>query len=157
MKCQLDYGPVAFRFMSHYPICFNFWLLSLSTLIVFFFLLQGAKEEAKTEETEKEKLCELKQHKKIIDKGKPDDVMPGRKSVNVSVGRVRSKIWFNPRPVTGVIRFNPVIFSELDARLLGVGTVLKFSTTYVATFPPLGIFCCVASGHEALTSSETDL
>ena len=45
-----------------------------------FFLLQGAKEEAKTEETEKEKLCELKQHKKIIDKGKPDDVMPGRKA-----------------------------------------------------------------------------
>ena len=45
---------------------------------------QAAKDEAKPEEAEKEKFCDMKQHKKIIDKGKPDDVMPGRKNANVS-------------------------------------------------------------------------
>lgn len=46
---------------------------------------QATKEEAKAEEAEKEKLCEMKQHKKILDKGKPDDVMPGRKNATVSL------------------------------------------------------------------------
>ena len=48
---------------------------------------QAAKDEAKPEEAEKEKFCDMKQHKKIIDKGKPDDVMPGRKNANVSAVR----------------------------------------------------------------------
>jgi len=39
------------------------------------------KEEVK-EEPEKERLCEMKQHKKVLDKGKPDDVMPARKNVH---------------------------------------------------------------------------
>ncbi|XP_037094040.1 ubiquitin domain-containing protein UBFD1-like [Pollicipes pollicipes] len=43
---------------------------------------KSSKEEAKAEEPDKEKLCEMKQHKKILDKGKPDDVMPGNRNIN---------------------------------------------------------------------------
>ncbi|XP_077173204.1 ubiquitin domain-containing protein UBFD1 [Paroedura picta] len=39
----------------------------------------AAQQEVKSEETKKEPLCRQKQHRKVLDKGKPDDVMPSVK------------------------------------------------------------------------------
>ncbi|XP_066496598.1 ubiquitin domain-containing protein UBFD1 [Tiliqua scincoides] len=36
----------------------------------------AAQQEVKSEETKKEPLCRQKQHRKVLDKGKPEDVMP---------------------------------------------------------------------------------
>ncbi|KAH0631712.1 hypothetical protein JD844_019462, partial [Phrynosoma platyrhinos] len=41
----------------------------------------AAQQEVKSEETKKEPLCRQKQHRKVLDKGKPDDVMPSVKGV----------------------------------------------------------------------------
>nr|XP_056708508.1 ubiquitin domain-containing protein UBFD1-like [Euleptes europaea] len=41
----------------------------------------AAQQEVKSEETKKELLCRQKQHRKVLDKGKPDDVMPSVKGV----------------------------------------------------------------------------
>ncbi|XP_074136474.1 ubiquitin domain-containing protein UBFD1 isoform X3 [Sminthopsis crassicaudata] len=39
----------------------------------------AAQQEAKAEESKKEPLCRQKQHRKVLDKGKPEDVMPSVK------------------------------------------------------------------------------
>ncbi|XP_034987572.1 ubiquitin domain-containing protein UBFD1 isoform X1 [Zootoca vivipara] len=39
----------------------------------------AAQQEVKSEETKKEPLCRQKQHRKVLDKGKPEDVMPSVK------------------------------------------------------------------------------
>ncbi|KAM9305009.1 LOW QUALITY PROTEIN: ubiquitin domain-containing protein UBFD1 [Gastrophryne carolinensis] len=39
------------------------------------------QQEVKEEENKKEPLCRQKQHRKVLDKGKPDDVMPSLKGV----------------------------------------------------------------------------
>ncbi|XP_075756056.1 ubiquitin domain-containing protein UBFD1 isoform X2 [Pelodiscus sinensis] len=39
----------------------------------------AAQQEVKTEENKKEPLCRQKQHRKVLDKGKPEDVMPSVK------------------------------------------------------------------------------
>ncbi|XP_018094697.1 ubiquitin domain-containing protein UBFD1 [Xenopus laevis] len=39
------------------------------------------QQEVKEEENKKEPLCKQKQHRKVLDKGKPDDVMPSLKGV----------------------------------------------------------------------------
>ncbi|XP_006013429.1 ubiquitin domain-containing protein UBFD1 isoform X1 [Latimeria chalumnae] len=39
------------------------------------------QQEVKAEENKKEPLCRQKQHRKVLDKGKPDDVMPSIKGV----------------------------------------------------------------------------
>nr|XP_055046069.1 ubiquitin domain-containing protein UBFD1 isoform X1 [Misgurnus anguillicaudatus] len=39
------------------------------------------QQEVKAEENKKEPLCRQKQHRKVLDKGKPDDVMPSVKGV----------------------------------------------------------------------------
>ncbi|XP_015149981.2 ubiquitin domain-containing protein UBFD1 [Gallus gallus] len=41
----------------------------------------AAQQEGKAEESKKEPLCRQKQHRKVLDKGKPDDVMPSIKGV----------------------------------------------------------------------------
>ncbi|XP_069725937.1 ubiquitin domain-containing protein UBFD1 isoform X2 [Phaenicophaeus curvirostris] len=41
----------------------------------------AAQQEVKAEENKKEPLCRQKQHRKVLDKGKPDDVMPSVKGV----------------------------------------------------------------------------
>ncbi|XP_031462418.1 ubiquitin domain-containing protein UBFD1 [Phasianus colchicus] len=41
----------------------------------------AAQQEGKVEECKKEPLCRQKQHRKVLDKGKPDDVMPSIKGV----------------------------------------------------------------------------
>ncbi|XP_072838899.2 ubiquitin domain-containing protein UBFD1 [Pogona vitticeps] len=41
----------------------------------------AVQQEVKSEETKKEPLCRQKQHRKVLDKGKPDDVMPSVKGV----------------------------------------------------------------------------
>uniref|UniRef100_A0A8C3KZZ5 Ubiquitin family domain containing 1 n=1 Tax=Chrysolophus pictus TaxID=9089 RepID=A0A8C3KZZ5_CHRPC len=41
----------------------------------------AAQQEGKVEESKKEPLCRQKQHRKVLDKGKPDDVMPSIKGV----------------------------------------------------------------------------
>uniref|UniRef100_A0A8D0DTR5 Ubiquitin family domain containing 1 n=1 Tax=Salvator merianae TaxID=96440 RepID=A0A8D0DTR5_SALMN len=41
----------------------------------------AAQQEVKSEETKKEPLCRQKQHRKVLDKGKPEDVMPSIKGV----------------------------------------------------------------------------
>uniref|UniRef100_A0A8D0GZA7 Ubiquitin family domain containing 1 n=1 Tax=Sphenodon punctatus TaxID=8508 RepID=A0A8D0GZA7_SPHPU len=40
---------------------------------------EAAQTEVKAEESKKEPLCRQKQHRKVLDKGKPDDVMPSVK------------------------------------------------------------------------------
>uniref|UniRef100_A0A8V5FMX6 Uncharacterized protein n=1 Tax=Melopsittacus undulatus TaxID=13146 RepID=A0A8V5FMX6_MELUD len=40
---------------------------------------EAAQQEVKAEENKKEPLCRQKQHRKVLDKGKPDDVMPSVK------------------------------------------------------------------------------
>ncbi|NXB15947.1 UBFD1 protein, partial [Rhagologus leucostigma] len=42
---------------------------------------EAAQQEVKAEENKKEPLCRQKQHRKVLDKGKPDDVMPSVKGV----------------------------------------------------------------------------
>uniref|UniRef100_A0A7M4EXT1 Ubiquitin family domain containing 1 n=1 Tax=Crocodylus porosus TaxID=8502 RepID=A0A7M4EXT1_CROPO len=42
---------------------------------------EAAQPEVKAEESKKEPLCRQKQHRKVLDKGKPDDVMPSVKGV----------------------------------------------------------------------------
>ncbi|XP_035575683.2 LOW QUALITY PROTEIN: ubiquitin domain-containing protein UBFD1-like [Canis lupus dingo] len=39
----------------------------------------AAQQDAKAEENKKEPLCRQKQHRKVLDKGKPEDVMPSAK------------------------------------------------------------------------------
>ncbi|KAM6423622.1 ubiquitin domain-containing protein UBFD1 [Liasis olivaceus] len=41
----------------------------------------ATQQEVKSEETKKEPLCRQKQHRKVLDKGKPEDVMPSVKGV----------------------------------------------------------------------------
>ncbi|NXJ09472.1 UBFD1 protein, partial [Odontophorus gujanensis] len=41
----------------------------------------ATQQEGKAEESKKEPLCRQKQHRKVLDKGKPDDVMPSIKGV----------------------------------------------------------------------------
>ncbi|KAF2985605.1 hypothetical protein EK904_005115 [Melospiza melodia maxima] len=42
---------------------------------------EAAQQDVKAEENKKEPLCRQKQHRKVLDKGKPDDVMPSVKGV----------------------------------------------------------------------------
>ncbi|NWX35534.1 UBFD1 protein, partial [Notiomystis cincta] len=42
---------------------------------------EAAQQEVKAEENKKEPLCRQKQHRKVLDKGKPEDVMPSVKGV----------------------------------------------------------------------------
>ncbi|MEE6498117.1 hypothetical protein FKM82_002978 [Ascaphus truei] len=42
---------------------------------------ETAQQEVKEEESKKEPLCRQKQHRKVLDKGKPDDVLPSLKGV----------------------------------------------------------------------------
>ncbi|XP_024073620.1 ubiquitin domain-containing protein UBFD1 [Terrapene carolina triunguis] len=42
---------------------------------------EAAQQEVKSEENKKEPLCRQKQHRKVLDKGKPEDVMPSVKGV----------------------------------------------------------------------------
>ncbi|XP_004856003.1 ubiquitin domain-containing protein UBFD1 isoform X1 [Heterocephalus glaber] len=42
---------------------------------------EAAQQDAKAEENKKEPLCRQKQHRKVLDKGKPEDVMPSVKGV----------------------------------------------------------------------------
>jgi hypothetical protein len=85
-------------------------------------------KEEEVKETQKESLCQQKQHKKVLEKGPPDDVMPGIKNVkevlppcpisgmlNKSGGKVRltfklelDQVWIGTKERTQKLPLNSV-------------------------------------------------
>ncbi|KAM9744807.1 ubiquitin domain-containing protein UBFD1 [Menidia menidia] len=53
------------------------------------------QQEVKAEENKKEPLCKQKQHRKVLDKGKPDDIMPGIKGAKERLPTVPLAGMFN--------------------------------------------------------------
>ncbi|KAM4530035.1 ubiquitin domain-containing protein UBFD1 [Odontesthes bonariensis] len=53
------------------------------------------QQEVKAEENKKEPLCRQKQHRKVLDKGKPDDILPGIKGAKERLPTVPLSGMFN--------------------------------------------------------------
>lgn len=94
----------------------------------------AAQQDAKAEENKKEPLCRQKQHRKVLDKGKPEDVMPSVKGAqerlptvplsgmyNKSGGKVRltfkleqDQLWIGTK---GTVVLSPPLASQHPACL----------------------------------------
>ncbi|XP_063200096.1 ubiquitin domain-containing protein UBFD1 isoform X2 [Chroicocephalus ridibundus] len=91
---------------------------------------EAAQQEVKAEENKKEPLCRQKQHRKVLDKGKPDDVMPSVKGVQERLPTVPLSGMYNKSG--GKVRLT----FKLEQDQLWIGTKVMYNCRNY------GMCCC---------------
>ncbi|XP_036772852.2 ubiquitin domain-containing protein UBFD1 isoform X2 [Manis pentadactyla] len=104
----------------------------------------AAQQDAKAEENKKEPLCRQKQHRKVLDKGKPEDVMPSVKGAQERLPAVPLSGMYNKSG--GKVRLT----FKLEQDQLWIGTKDSWREPNMPNSPVSDQHSCVGGSTDSL-------